>query len=517
MSVLDVLATPSGRNGLRRAIYGAPLSKASQYAYGPGVTGTLPAGAVASSDLSGMARALGDGLSVNSSLGPGIPIGPAHPEERMPRTYDYTPGINVAITPRQGELYSFETLYGLANSWDAFGIAIEKRKEEFIKQQPTVRPRLVEGESQRQVKYRTDALRDHIADATGFLDTPDQAVGYDSWLNKYLDDLFKGDCATWYLRANMDGSLNGMEVINGRLIKQFVDLWGRIAQVPAGTPRHQHLWTDINNVQIVLPTAGASSGMSCRVCGAAPAYGQVIKGMIWNWYGSDELLYQPRWLRADGNYGHPPAEWIILSINRALRRQSLDLSWYTEGNLPAAFVRFPESWQAGQATEFLNALERIYSGNDAMRSKLVPIPGGAGAGIDRISPEPKNEIEEYLLHLGFAALGVSPMEMGFIRSSGGAGLGGKGVGEQQVDAGRARQISLAQHITRVYNRVLATYWSPELVLHFPSLEERKDQLVEAQTLKIFWEMGAISTDTIATDILQEDPTPAGRARSCRSR
>ena len=90
-------------------------------------TGSLPDGAVAQSDLSGMARALGDGLSVTNSLGPGVPMGPAHPEERSPRWWDYVPGANVTITPRQGEQYPFSTLYALANigsatvDWSATG------------------------------------------------------------------------------------------------------------------------------------------------------------------------------------------------------------------------------------------------------------------------------------------------------------------------------------------------------------------------------------------------------------
>lgn len=481
------------------------IAKTSPYA--PlALPGSLPEGAVASRDLSGLAQALGDGLSVTNSLGPGVPIGPAHQEEVYPRWYDYTPGANVTNTPRQGEQYSFETLYGLANAWDVFGIGIEKRKEEFVKLEPAIRPRIVPGQTQKEARMRADSLRDLIADATGFLDTPDQQVGYGSWANRYLDDLFKGDCATFYLRANLGGGLAAVEVPDGTTFKPVIDLWGRIAQVPPGTPRHLHIWT---NDPAGSQTAGIASGMACQVCGAAPAYAQVIKGMNWTWYGSDEILYQPRWLRGRGPYGHPPAEWVILSINRALRRQSLDLSWYTEGNLPAAFVRFPEGWSPSQASEFRDILEKIYSGNDAMRVKLVPIPGGTGTGIDRISPEPLNAVEEYLLHIGLASLGVSPMEMGFIRSSGGAGLGGKGIAEEQTDAGRARQKSLATHIASVYRQILARYWSPEIVLYYPSLEDRRDQLIEAQTLREYWAMGVLSSDWIAENIAKVESPGLG--------
>ena len=468
--------------------------------------GSLPAGAVGQSDLSGLAQSLGGGLSVTSSLGPGVPVGPAHPEEVHPRWYDYTPGVNVTVTPRQGERYSFETLYGIANSWDVAGMAILKRVEEFVKLEPSVRPLPVRGQTMREAQYRSDSLRDQINDAMGFLGTPDQQNGYSTWIASYLDDLFKGDCATYYLRANVGGGLAAVEVPDGTTIKPIIDLWGRIAQVPPGTPRHVHDWGD---PPLSVQSAGAGVGMACRVCGAAPAYAQVIKGMIWQWFGSDEIVYQPRWRRRGRPYGHPPLEAVLLSANRALRRQTLDLSWYTEGTLPAAFMRVPDSWTVEQAKEYVAALDQLYAGNDALRSRFVPIPGGQGSGIDRITPEPKNEVEEYLLHVGLAVFAVSPMELGFIRSSGGAGLGGKGVAEEQTDAGRQRQISLARHIVEGWNRILATYWTPEIGLFYPSLDRKTDQLTEAQMYKLYWDMGAVSTDYLAASVLQIDAPGLG--------
>lgn len=487
---------------------GRPLVKAGANLDRALATGSLPEGAVAQTDMASLALALSDGLNMTGALGPGNPIGPAHQEERSPRWWDYVPGRNITSTPRDNEPYSFETLYALANTWDVAGIAIEKRKDEFLKLEPMIRPRPVPGQSQKQASERQAALRDLISDATGFLETPDQQNAYPSWLGRYLDDLFKGDCATFYLRGNLGGGLAAVEVPDGTTFKVITDLWGRIAQVPPGTPRHVHEW---NRLQAGYADAssGLGVGMACAICGAAPAFAQIIKGMPWTWYGSDEIIYQPRWLRGKGPYGHPPAEGIILSINRALRRQSIDLAQYTEGTMPAAFMKFPESWSAEQAKGFMAAIDSLYAGNDALRSRILPIPGGPNSGIERIIPAPDSQVEEYLLHIGCAMYAVSPMELGFIRSSGGAGLGGKGVAEEQKDTGRMRQISLAGHIRRAYNRILARYWSPDLILFYPSLEERKDQLSEAQTLNEYWKMGAVSTDWISENVLQIDPPGLG--------
>ena len=291
---MSVILGPDGRL-LPPSRLPVPLSKAGIDS--ALTTGSLPSGAVAQSDLSGLAAALGDGLSVTNSLGPGVPMGPAHPEERSPRWWDYVPGANVTITPRQGEQYPFSTLYALANTWDVFGIAMEKRKDEFLKLEPMIRPRPVPGQTQKQAQFRQDSLREQISDATGFLETPDQQTIYPSWLGRWLDDLFKGDCATMYLRASVGGDLAGVEVPDGTTIKPIIDLWGRIAQVPPGTLRHQHEWAGPTRS---LQSAGAGVGMACAVCGAAPGYAQVVKGMIWNWFGSDEIIYQPRWLRGKG-------------------------------------------------------------------------------------------------------------------------------------------------------------------------------------------------------------------------
>lgn len=466
----------------------------------------LPAGAVAQRDLSGLAQALGQGLSVTSSLGPGVPVGPAHSEEQHPRWLDYMPGINVTITPRTAELYTFNMLYGLAESWDVAGIAIEKRKEEFVKIEPLVIPRPLPGMSQKQAQFRADSLRDTISDAMGFLYQPDGQTDYPIWLNRGLDDLFKGDCWAVYLRGNRSGGLAAAEVFDGQTVKPILDLWGRIAQVPPGTPRHQHVWTQNGYAS---QSFGVPAGMACQVCGAAPGYAQVIKGMNWGWYGSDEIIYQPRWMRGRPPYGHPPLEAILLSANRALRRQSLDLAWYTEGTIPAGFLRVPETWTVEQARSYVESVGELLRGNDAERSKFIPIPGGSGSGFDRMVPEPKNDVEEYLLHVGFAIFGVSPMEMGFIRSSGGAGLGGKGVAEEQTESGRTRQISLSKHVIRVMNRILTAGWSSDLMLSYPSLVEPKDRLLEAQTLHEYWSMGATTTDWIAENVLQQDPPGLG--------
>jgi hypothetical protein len=455
------------------------------------------------SDLSGLARTLG-GPNAITSLGPGVPIGPAHPEELYPRLWDYTPGYNIGIRPRSYEAFDYSTLFALANNWDVAGLCIEKRIDDFVKHPWVIQPRAVEGQSRKDTLARRLKYGDAIAKATGFFMTPDQVNPWSSWIGKYMDDLWKGDCASVYLHPNRGGDLYAAEVIDGQTIRPIIDLWGRRPLVPPDVERHQHDWYQTSKPAAMTLNAYASVTI-CSVCGASPAFCSVIKGMNWVWLGSDELIWQPRWLHGQGPYGHPPAEWIIISINRALRRQSIDLSLYTEGTIPAAFVKFPESWTTQQGLDFLSAVNAMFAGNDVARSRLMPIPGGPNSGVERVNAEPSDVYEEFLLHIGCAAYGQSPIEMGFVRGPSGGLGGGKTAAGTQAVASQERDVSLANHLKwAVLDRILATYWDPELEFVFTDLKPSEDMAAQADMDKFAVSVGAISPDWIAENRYDTD-------------
>ena len=63
--------------------------------------GPVPVGepAVSTKALTDMARQIG-GDNTLATLGPGTPITPVNTAEGAPRRWDYTPGYNIAATPR---------------------------------------------------------------------------------------------------------------------------------------------------------------------------------------------------------------------------------------------------------------------------------------------------------------------------------------------------------------------------------------------------------------------------------
>jgi hypothetical protein len=251
------------------------------------------------------------------------------------------------------------------------------------------------------------------------------------------------------------------------------------------------------------------------------AYRQIIKGMPWTFFqrlvtadnntafSTTQMSYDPFWTYAGSPYGHPPTERILLATNRALRRQTLDMAYFTDGSIPASTLyAVPESWGNQQIAELQKVFDGILAGNDAQRQSLRFVPGGQGSQLMQINPEPKPEVEEWLMMVACGAYGVSPMELGFtIKSS---GLGGKGFADNQAKTSDERNEALVRHVEGVLNKIIAgPLKQPELEIGFPEMEEAEDSLTQAQRAFQYWQMGVMSSDYIAEDILDIDPPGLG--------
>src|SRR4051812_6379645 len=63
-------------------------------------------------------RTVVSGVNPNNWFGPSQPMAPQAPEEVKGRAFDYQPGWNLHMRPRQDEQVTFETLRALADSYD---------------------------------------------------------------------------------------------------------------------------------------------------------------------------------------------------------------------------------------------------------------------------------------------------------------------------------------------------------------------------------------------------------------
>jgi hypothetical protein len=439
--------------------------------------------AVRTTDLSGLARRV-----VNEDLGPGVPITPIHPEKTEPRLFDYTPGYNIAITPRTFEQLTFATLRGLSRSWDVAALCIARNIDDLRQLRWEMRPKAVPGMDREAVRNRKQKLERIRAEAEGFWYTPDQEHSWSSWVHGYFKDMYEVDASTVYLRLRRDGTLYAAQLVDGTTIAPLLDERGRSPSPPE------------------------------------PAYRQIIRGLPWTMYANDlalpsderrlnfdrmQMVYEPFWSTTDSPYGHPPMEWIILTVQRALARQVLDFRLFNDGTTAYDYWKMPSEWTETQIASLQAAYDTLMN-MPIKRSGLRFMPGGPATGIEHGFLEPKTEGEEFLLHVGCAAYNRSPMEMGFIRSSGGAGLGGKSVAQEQGKAANKGVRAAAYHLKGIVDRITGQYFSPELEIVFPELEDIEDAEVRAKAEDIRLRNGSLAIDEARLDRDLDPIGPAGK-------
>lgn len=400
--------------------------------------------------------------------GPGVPTTPVGTQAE-PRRWDYQPGRNVTTSPRTYEKYGFDTLRDMCDAYDIARLAIEARKAEMRGLSWSIRPVPKRGISRAERKERETSLEPNITEVETFFKSPNKEDDFGTWLSMWLEDLFVIDAATIYLRPARNGSLYGLEIVDGSTIKPLIDEYGRPPLPPI------------------------------------PAYDQVIKGVVYGAYTRDQLIYAPFHQRTRSPYGYPPMEWVMLTVNRALRRQTLDMSLYSAGTIPAQWYKVPKEWSDNQLKELQEIFDEILSGNDEARAKVRFVPGGEGTGPVDMHKEPTNEVEQWLMHVTAAAFGTSAFELGFEPS--GSGLGGAGFGEASRENRIMRGTKpLAMHIKRILDGVIAgPLGQPEVEFGWDDLDEEQDPDKVAMADKTYWSMGAISTDEIRDERMDRDP------------
>ncbi len=437
---------------------------------------------VKTTDLTSLAQRV-----VNEDLGPGVPITPVHPEKTAPRLFDYTPGYNIAITPRTYEEIQFPALRALSRSWDIATLCIQRNIDDLRQLKWEIRPKAVPGMDRDAVKQRKARLEGVRAEVEGFWMTPDQQHSWSSWVHDYFTSMYETDSACLYLEEAQDGSLYAVQAVDGTTIAPLINENGRLPRPPE------------------------------------PAYRQIIRGLPWTmymqdlelppakrnrWFDTAHMIYEPFWGRPDSPYGHPPIEWVILTVQRALSRQVLDYRLFSDGTTAYDFWKMPQDWTGEQIAEAQEAFDQLLK-MPQQRAHMRLMPGGPNSGLEHGFLEPKTEGEEFLLLVACAAYNRSPMEMGFIISRGGSGLGGKSVAEQQGKAAYKGVRAAAYHLKSQIDRIVGLHFSPELEIVFPELEDTADALTRAQAEEIYVKNGIKGVDEVRLDHDMDPIGPAG--------
>ena len=292
---------------------------------------------------------------------PGIPVAPPEPERL--RLWDFPVGVNAIYTPRAYEPVSFAELRALADAHDITRLAIETRKDQIEKLDWAIKPRAAHA-----VPAET---RMRAAAVAAFWRRPDGERPFASWLRDLLEDVLVIDAPALELRRNRAGELIGLDVVDGATIKLLFDETGRRPRPPA------------------------------------PAFEQVIHGRPWQLLTSDELLYLPRNPRPNKAYGFSPVEQTLMTINIALRRQTMQLQHFTEGNVPPGLLNAPDGWSVEQIRQFQEWFDSVLAGNTGARSRLVWAP--SGTQYQRFTEAPyKDEFDEWLARIVCYAFSLPP-------------------------------------------------------------------------------------------------------------
>lgn len=429
---------------------------------------TIPSG-VRPIDLSYTVARLSDrflGTQLQSrAFGPGIPLLPTVPtiEQQAPRQFQYPVSANTQLTPRREYpgLTPFEQLRSLASLYDVAGLCIATRIEELCGLSYAV---VAKDKKQQAAENSTcDALNTWFA-------RPDQVNDFAPWLSMVLYDLFTLDALTIYPKPTVGGGLWGLEVIDGSTIKPLLDARGQTAayqQILYGTP-----WSNYER-----PSDADDDDF--------PEF------------APHELIYRPRWTRSFTPYGFPPTEWIIIRVNTALRKQTFDLAHFTDGNIPAALAAPPEGLlnpeQVAQFEEWFNA---TLEGDDRARARIKFLPWAAK--IEKLTElteggRYETTLDEWMLKITCASYGVTPSEIGFTADI------NKATSEGQENVNERRGLRpLAKWLKGIFDQVIQQRFGQTQLEWQWQFGETDDRKTDAETDKIYYEAGAISSDELRT-------------------
>jgi len=311
------------------------------------------------------------GVTPMTWFGPAQPIQPVA-QQAQGRLWDYPVGYNLQIQKRPYEGISFEAMRLLADNYDILRLVIETRKDQIARMEWRIKPYAPRNTDTRVGIKPTAEIESQIKEVYEMLLFPDREHNWDQWLRMVVEDMLVIDAATIYPRKTKGGAPFSFEIMDGATIKLILDERGRTPEPPS------------------------------------VAYQQILKGIPAVDYTRDEIIYFPRNLRSSHVYGYSPVEQIIRTVNIGIRRMVNQLYYFTEGNIPEAFVGVPESWTTDQIKSFQMYWDDLHEGNLAQRRHARFVPGEISKNIHETKAAPlQDEFDEWLARIVCYAFSVS--------------------------------------------------------------------------------------------------------------
>lgn len=403
-------------------------------------------------------------MDQSANMGPGRPLSPNQGYSQRPRGFDYPVGVNLATRSRQAYgRTSFETLRAMIGAYDVARMCINHKIDEIRSM----------GLLFQAADGVTGDVRDALDAARAVLAFPDREHPFDEWLSLWLENQLSFDAGALYRRRDLDGNLIGLEVLDGSTIAPYVDEHGRRPSSPA------------------------------------PAYFQLIKGQVWSWYTSEEIIYTRFRPQADSPYGLAPLESILLTANTDIRFQWHLLQMFTDGSVPNGFIEVPPDMSSpDQVAEWQDYWDAVVLGDQAKLHQMVAVP----AGTKMTQTRPKGfdaAFPDYLIKRVAAAYGVVPQDLGLLNDV------NRSTGETQVDVQfRVNTLPWVRFVESHLNRYIQHDLGLPVKVSLDTGRDKEDRLTEAQAWKVYVETGAASMDEMRQELLglpidNERPVPRG--------
>ncbi|HEX7355305.1 MAG TPA: phage portal protein [Mycobacteriales bacterium] len=329
------------------------------------------------------------GLSWGPPFPPGRPLDPFWGYKRPPRTWDYSVGENVQLTPRWDRV-SFATLKALYDSYDVAQVCVRHLINDV---------RSLEYQFVPPMNVQEDATSD-VERAETFFRRPDRRQPFRAWLAEYLQDVLRYDAGCLFVQRTEKGEPYALEVVSGPTMIPLIDFFGRVAMDEPPS----------DEVTAKIAEAGGSwSGET------VPAYLQIIEGMPWVWLTGSEVIYQPWNPLPDSQYGLAPLEAVMLTANTDIRFQWHFLQYFTAGTIPAGFMEAPPDLSdPSQVREWQDTWDAVMMGDQEKLRQIRWVP--AGAKFTALKPSADafdSAFPLYLMRRVAAAFGVTPNDLGF--------------------------------------------------------------------------------------------------------
>ena len=294
-----------------------------------------------------------------------------------PSLYNSLTQLPLGVEPdaEYADSYNFHDVRKFAEEHEITRIVIETCKDQLVKLRWTWR--LIPKPGQTKEEVREESERDQrCIFLNKFFKSPDKEHTFSQWLRMVLEEFLVVDINAVYNEQALEGGPFALRLIDVATLKRNIDNRGI-------TPSPLLPYPD--NI----------------------AYQQIIKGHINAEFTTEEMIYYIRNPRVNKFFGYSAVEQIMLTIATGMQRMAFQLAHYTDGNIPAMFLKVPKEWGTEQIKDFKLYWDSLFVGNNEELVKGWPIPGEA----DPVFPQAevlKDDFDEWIARVVCYAFSVSP-------------------------------------------------------------------------------------------------------------